>query len=362
MKTSVFLPEIWQKLLPLPEGQPAQLEGYALCHDDKTLLPVLVAAAARCEGALYVLSELADFAALFSLTGAQPDMARVQTERASVSATVFVVETAERPAWHALDELQIAILQRALREMAALAARVPPEGLRARWPMALAHAASVGRAALEPAPASLRRVAAPDEIALMREYQPYAWFFGVREDDLKFRRFNGDFSQEVKRAGFLMSDAVMVLPYDVKRDRVMLVEQFRYGPWLRGAPNPWSLEAIAGRVDAFETPEQAALREAEEEAGLTLRPSDLRKVVNMYPSPGAITEFMFQFVALCDLPDGITGVSGLDSEAEDIRSHVIPFAELMALVESGEAQNGPLVLTAYWLTLNRDRLRAEGMA
>ena len=46
-------------------------------------------------------------------------------------------------------------------------------------------------------------------------------------------------------------------------------------------------------------------------------------------------------------------------EGEDIRTHVLCFEQLMALVESGEAEIGPLVLSAFWLALNRDRLRAD---
>ena len=60
-------------------------------------------------------------------------------------------------------------------------------------------------------------------------------------------------------------DAVTVLPYDPKRDLVLVVEQIRAGPFARGDRQSWQIEAIAGRVDPFETPEQAARREAVEE-------------------------------------------------------------------------------------------------
>ncbi|MCB2157335.1 MAG: NUDIX domain-containing protein, partial [Rhodobacteraceae bacterium] len=46
------------------------------------------------------------------------------------------------------------------------------------------------------------------------------------------------------------------------RDRVLLIEQFRMGPYARGDAEPWLIEAIAGRVDPGETPEDAARREA----------------------------------------------------------------------------------------------------
>jgi 8-oxo-dGTP pyrophosphatase MutT (NUDIX family) len=124
---------------------------------------------------------------------------------------------------------------------------------------------------------------------------------------------------------------------------------------VRGDAQPWQLEAIAGRIDPGETPEDAARREAVEEAGLVL--DALLPVAQYYPSPGICAEFLYSYVAVTDLPDGAAGVFGVEGEAEDIRGHLISFDALMALVASGEAGNAPLILTAYWLAQNRDRLR-----
>jgi len=124
----------------------------------------------------------------------------------------------------------------------------------------------------------------------------------------------------------------------------------------RGDANPWSLEPIAGRIDPAESPEAAARRETREEAGLEL--AALLAIGAHYPSPGAVTEFLFSYIGLAELTAAEEGVRGLSSEAEDIRAHVIPFDRLMALVDSGEVQNGPLLLSAHWLARHRDRLRA----
>jgi nudix-type nucleoside diphosphatase (YffH/AdpP family) len=164
-------------------------------------------------------------------------------------------------------------------------------------------------------------------------------------------------SPVIRRDVFVSGDAVTVLPYDPLRDRVLLVEQFRAGPLGRGDPLPWQLEAIAGRIDPGETPEDCARREAVEEAGLVL--GALEKVAEYYPSPGAMTEFIYSYVALCDLPDGVAGVFGDADEAEDIRGQLVPFDGLMAAVAGGEIANAPLILTAFWLQRERDRLRNE---
>jgi len=72
------------------------------------------------------------------------------------------------------------------------------------------------------------------------------------------------------------------------------------------------------------------------------------------------SEYMTSFVALTELPDGIEGVGGVEGEAEDIRSMVVSFQALQDALASGEAENGPLVMSALWLGLHRDRLRGSG--
>ena len=205
-------------------------------------------------------------------------------------------------------------------------------------------------------PTTLRHRAGPADVQIISQSVPYRDFFAVSETHLTHRRFDGTTSVVIKRAAFLSGDAVTVLPYDPVRKRVLLIEQFRAGPLARGDAQPWSLEAIAGRIDAGETPEAAARREAMEEAGLSLGP--LRQIASYYPSPGAMNEYLYSFVAICDLPDGTAGIHGLASEAEDIRGHLVGLDHLMDLVRSGEVNNAPLILTALWLAMSAQELQA----
>jgi nudix-type nucleoside diphosphatase (YffH/AdpP family) len=191
------------------------------------------------------------------------------------------------------------------------------------------------------------------EVLVTGRHQAHAGFFGLEVLDLSHRRFDGTMSSRVTREVFVSGDAVTVLPYDPGRDRVLLIEQFRTGPLGRGDPLPWQLEAIAGRIDPGETPEEAARREAVEEAGLVL--GRLEPVAGYYPSPGVTTEYIYSFVALCDLPDGSAGIFGSASEGEDIRGHLVSLDALVAAVAGGEVANAPMILTALWL--QRERLR-----
>lgn len=194
-------------------------------------------------------------------------------------------------------------------------------------------------------------------IEIQRKVRTYTGYFGVDEVDLRHERFDGTLSPLVERSYFISGDAALVLPYDPVRDCVLVVEQMRMGPLGRSDTEVWQLEPIAGRVDPGERPEQTAIREAQEEAELTLE--RLEVVANGYSSPGDSTGYYHIFVGLTDLPDGTDRVSGLESEAENIRSKVISFSDFIAMAERQALANTPLTLLAYWLSHHRSRLRSE---
>ena len=250
-----------------------------------------------------------------------------------------------------------AVAEQAAVEIMRYFGQEPVGSVRSRLPMIRARAASRVRGAAAHAPANLRADWGRGAICERSHRQPWAGFFTVEESTLSYRRFDGSMSAEVTRAGFVSGDAALVLPYDPAHDLVLVIEQFRYGPWLRLDPRPWLLEPIAGRVDAEETPEACARREAREEAGLEI--DRLERAANYYPSPGVDSEFFYTFVGLADLASHQEGIGGLAAEHEDICSHIIPFARLMELVSSGEANCGPLVLLALWLGQNRPRLHGQ---
>lgn len=193
-------------------------------------------------------------------------------------------------------------------------------------------------------------------VEVAKKTREYTDFFALDSYELSHERFDGTMTENLSRAVFVGTDAAILLPYDPKRDRVLLVEQMRMGPLGRGDTNLWQFEPIAGRVDAGETPAQCAIREAQEEVGLEI--TTLEPVCEAYASPGCTTEFFFQYVGLTDLPDDIVGISGLETENEDIRTHLLSFDALMALVQSQQAANVPLVTLAYWLAFHRPRLRS----
>ena len=230
-----------------------------------------------------------------------------------------------------------------------------PEEAAAAFPQIRMRAASRLRARARPTPHAAGPEMPASSVKLAVSRQPYTKYFAVREDDLQFPTFSGGMSEMVNRASFLGGDAVTVLPYDPKLDCVLLIRQFRHGVYARGDGNPWTIEPAAGRIDPGETPEETALRELREETGVEAR--ELFRVAEYYPSPSAYSEYIFSFVALADLSGRDGRTAGLESEHEDIMSHVIPFATLMEYLDTGAANTAPLVMSALWLAARRETLR-----
>ncbi len=182
----------------------------------------------------------------------------------------------------------------------------------------------------------------------------YKGFFSVEEHSLSYQKFNKERSAVVTRSALISPDAVIVLPYDPVNDRVLLIEQFRTGPYVKGDKDPWVLEPIAGLIDPGESPESAGMREAQEEAHLELKKLEL--VARSYPSPGISTEFFHQYVGIVELPYSSSLIAGLSSENEDIQSHIFEYKQFSDLIERGKIKVGPALLLGLWLSKNRKKL------
>jgi nudix-type nucleoside diphosphatase (YffH/AdpP family) len=248
-----------------------------------------------------------------------------------------------------------AVSTEAAREVMARRGRYPAEAVGRMLPFFRARAWGRQRLAPRAAPQSLRRAEGMAEV----DYRPlpgaYEGFFRLQPFALSHPRFDGSRAGPLERECFVAWDVALVLPYDPQSDRVLLIEQLRYGPILRGDPAPWVLEPVAGVIDAGETPEQAARREAREEAGLRIE--TLLSAPGGYASPGYSTEFCHCFLGLADLEGRDSRRAGVTEEGEDIRSHVLGFEEAMALVRSGEINALPLVMLLSWLAVERPGLR-----
>ena len=116
------------------------------------------------------------------------------------------------------------------------------------------------------------------------------------------------------------------------------------------------MEIIAGYQEPDEAEVDVASREAEEEAGCKI--TDLQTICRYYSSPGSSNEQIHLYLARVNV-DGVAGVHGLEDEGEDIRVHVLPFEQAMAMIGSGHIDSAMPIIALQWLALNRDGIRAK---
>jgi nudix-type nucleoside diphosphatase (YffH/AdpP family) len=170
-------------------------------------------------------------------------------------------------------------------------------------------------------------------------------FFRVEEVHLSYRKFDGTMSPAVRRIDLVRGDAVAAILFNRARQRVILVNQFRYATLSRGTG--WLTEAVAGLVDEGETPEEAARREILEETGYETE--RMERVFRFYPTPGITSERVILFYAETrgDSPVGAGG--GLAEEHEDIRIIEVPPDEAFRQVEDGEIADAKTIIGLMWL-------------
>ena len=104
----------------------------------------------------------------------------------------------------------------------------------------------------------------------------------------------------------------------------------------------WHYEVPAGRIDAGETPMEAAAREVMEETGW--RPGPLRPLTTYHPMHGMSDNTFHLFAA-----DGATHVGEPSDPAEVERVEWVPLDRLAELVRAGQVVDGLSLPALLWV-------------
>jgi ADP-ribose pyrophosphatase len=180
----------------------------------------------------------------------------------------------------------------------------------------------------------------------------YQGIFRMVRYHMRYRLFNGGWSNTVTREVMERKSAAAVLPYDPVLDRVVLIEQFRPGA-LSNPQSPWIIETVAGVYGPDETPDKVAIREAKEEAGCEIL--DIYPICEYFVSPGGSNEYLHLYCGRIDASDS-GGIHGLDEENEDIRAFTLSAEEAFIWVQEGKICTSPAIISLQWLQLNREWL------
>lgn len=191
------------------------------------------------------------------------------------------------------------------------------------------------------------------KVEIVQKETCYQGFFRLERYRLRHSLFRGGWSPELARELLERGHAAAVLLYDPDRDSVVLIEQFRIGA-LDAPGGPWLLEIVAGIIGGDETAADVAHREAMEEAGC--RVLDLIPICEYFVSPGGTSERITVYCGRVDAADA-GGIHGLAQEGEDIRVHVVPFADALEMLRTGRIDSASPIIALQWLALHREEVR-----
>jgi len=165
------------------------------------------------------------------------------------------------------------------------------------------------------------------------------WYL-LRKTTFEHRRRDGRL-QVVSRETYDRGNGVALLLFNAARGTVILTRQFRFPAWVNGCADGLLIEACAGQLDGND-PIAAMQREAIEETGYDVQSP--RKVFEAYMSPGSVTEKLHFFVAAYEDADRRHAGGGEAEEGEDIEVLELPLARALAMIVSGEIQDGKTIM------------------
>ena len=176
----------------------------------------------------------------------------------------------------------------------------------------------------------------------------YSGFFKMNEVALKYKKYDGSWSNVIKRELFGGAQVSAVLPYDPIKREIILIQQFRPGT-ISKKFNNYLDEIVAGIIDPGEDPETAAKRECFEETGCEVK--KIIPIQGYFPAPGSSESFYHLFIAEIETFEG-ERIMGLKTENEDILVRSYKISEVKDKLKNGEILNGLTLIALQWFFLN----------
>jgi nudix-type nucleoside diphosphatase (YffH/AdpP family) len=150
------------------------------------------------------------------------------------------------------------------------------------------------------------------------------------------------------REAYDRGNGATILLYNRKQHTVILTSQFRLPSLVNGNESGVLIEACAGLLD-LDNPEECIRRETEEETGY--RVQDVKKIFDVYMSPGSVTEILYFFVGEYSHAQKVNEGGGVD-EDENIEVLELDFDKAYSMISSGEIRDAKTIILLQYAKLN----------
>lgn len=163
-----------------------------------------------------------------------------------------------------------------------------------------------------------------------------------------YQNSKGHWEPQIREVYDRGNGAAVVL-YNIEKGTVLLTEQLRIPTYFNGNPEGMLVEVCAGLLDD-DDPETAIKKEIEEETGYKI--SEVKKVMELYMSPGSVTEILYLFIAAYAPKDKVGEGGGVATESEDIIVKEYSFYEAIEAIAKGEIKDAKTVILLQYLQLH----------
>jgi nudix-type nucleoside diphosphatase (YffH/AdpP family) len=170
----------------------------------------------------------------------------------------------------------------------------------------------------------------------------------LKKTTLEYQRDDGSW-QTLTRETYDRGNGATILLYNRQKRTVVLTQQFRYTAFVNHHQK-LLIEACAGLLDERD-PAEAIRHETEEETGYHI--SEPKQILELFMSPGSVTERLYFFVAEYDSDTQMTEGGGLHEEGEDIGVLEIGIDEAMQMIDRGEIVDGKTIILLQYAKLHQ---------
>ncbi len=144
-------------------------------------------------------------------------------------------------------------------------------------------------------------------------------------------------------------NGAVILLYNKHKQTIILTKQFRIPTYVNGNSNGYMIEACAGLLDN-DNAIDCIKREVEEETGYKV--SQVKKILEAYSSPGAVTEILHYFIAEYTEQMKVSDGGGLESETEDIEVLELQFSKALEMINNGEIKDIKTIVLLQYAQIN----------
>ncbi len=155
--------------------------------------------------------------------------------------------------------------------------------------------------------------------------------------------------QNQNRESYNRGNGACILLYNSKENTVVLTKQFRMPSYLNGNGDGMLIEVCAGLLDE-DDPISCIIKEVEEETGYRI--NDPIKVLEVYTSPGAVTEIIHYFISEYNSKMKISEGGGKEEETEEIEVLEIDFNSALKMIDNGIIKDAKTIILLQYAKLH----------